>query len=125
MAGPQGSVVGDCFLPIIPTSNDERKSPAYILIPDGVSIPSLGATSEDPNPAAVLKWFTPDANWTWYVVEFDPDTRICYGLVRGFEREFSSFSLTEIEQIRGALRLPVERDIYWEPRPVRECYNLP
>jgi hypothetical protein len=106
-------------------SNDHCKSPAYILIPASVPIPELGATRDESDPLAVLKWFTPDANWTWYVVEFDPASRICYGLVRGFEVELGTFSLEEIEDIRGGLGLPVERDLYWKPRPVTECFNLP
>ena len=107
---------------MIPAKN---KSPAYNLVPDNASIPRIGDTANDPDPIAVLKWFTPDGGWTWYVVEYDPESRIGYGLVRGLETECGTFSLNEIEQIRGALSLPVERDLHWKPRPVSECWELP
>ena len=64
-----------------------------------------------------VKWFTPDGGWTWYVAECDPESRICYGLVHGFEKEWGTFSLDEIKQIRGALGLPVERDLHFDPSP--------
>lgn len=57
----------------------------------------------------VVKWFTPDSNWTWYVSEFDGIDR-CFGVVRGHEAEFGYFSLREIKAVRGPLGLPVERD---------------
>ena len=67
-----------------------------------------------------VKWFTPDGGWTWYIAEYDPDSRICYGLVHGFEKEWGTFSLDEIKQIRGALGLPVERDLYIDPGPASQ-----
>ena len=29
------------------------------------------------------KFFTPDGNWTWYATEYDPETRMFFGLVVG------------------------------------------
>ena len=79
------------------------------------TIPRIGETSQQPDPTLHVKWFTADANWTWYVAEYDPDSRIAYGFVVGHEPEWGTFSLDEIVQIRGALGLPVERDLYFEP----------
>lgn len=70
---------------------------------------------------AYLKLFTPDSNWTWYVTEMDQETGECFGLVYGMERELGYFSLPEIERIRGPLGLPVERDRFFEPTPVKDC----
>ena len=39
----------------------------------------------------------------------------------GFERELGYFSLTEIEGVRGKLGLPVERDLYFEKKPLSQC----
>jgi hypothetical protein len=41
-------------------------------------------------------------------------------LVDGFERELGYFSLDELEQLRGPLGLPVERDLYWKPTLLSE-----
>lgn len=72
---------------------------------------------------APLKFFTPDANWTWYPTEFDGDD-ICFGLVAGFEVELGYFSLTELEGVRGGLSLPIERDLYYEPSELKELISL-
>ena len=72
----------------------------------------------------ILKLFTPDANWTWYAVSAskDEDTGDVqfFGLVDGLEMELGYFWLSEVEQVRGSLGLPVERDLYWEPKPLNK-----
>ena len=68
---------------------------------------------------ALVKLFTPDSSWTWHIVEWDGED-ICFGLVDGMERELGYFSLKEIESVRGPLGLPVERDLYWEPKTLEE-----
>ena len=95
--------------------------PSHDLIPDSIEIPELYATQNEDDPPAVVKLFTPDSSWTWYVVEFDPVERLCFGLVVGHDRELGYFSLDELETARGPLGLNVERDLYFEPTPVSEC----
>lgn len=81
----------------------------------------------------VLKFFTPDANWTWYVSEgspvdadgyFDTDKPkvdwLFFGLVDGQYPELGYFSLSELMSIRGSLGLPVERDRYFDPISLEE-----
>lgn len=68
---------------------------------------------------APVKFFTPDANWTWYASEYDGEDTF-FGLVSGFELELGYFSLTELDGVRGALGLPVERDLYFTPQPLRD-----
>jgi len=63
---------------------------------------------------AMVKFFTPDSNWTWYASEFDGED-IFFGLVIGFEIELGYFSLSELEEIRGPLGLQIERDFYYQP----------
>jgi hypothetical protein len=81
---------------------------------------SLPTRNESDDAQAVVKYFTPDADWTWYATEYDPESRLFFGLVDGFERELGYFSLDELEQLRGPLGLPVERDLYWKPTPLSE-----
>ena len=68
----------------------------------------------------IAKFFTPDSSWTWWATEYDPETRECFGLVQGHEVEWGYFSLDELAEARGALGLPVERDLHWRERPVGE-----
>ena len=68
---------------------------------------------------ALVKFFTPDSNWTWYGSEFNGED-IFFGLVIGFEAEFGYFSLSELESVKGPLGLPIERDLHFQPKSLRE-----
>ncbi len=70
---------------------------------------------------AYVKLFTPDAQFTRYVTEMDPETGDCFGLVVGMERELGYFNLNEIAKIRGRFGLPVERDRWFDPKPLNQC----
>ena len=79
----------------------------------GVLLP-LYSTQDDDNPLALVKFFTPWTNWTWYPIEFDGEDTF-FGLVDGLEVELGYFSLSELESLRGPGGLKVERDLYFEP----------
>jgi hypothetical protein len=84
------------------------------------SLPPLGGTEDEGLDAlARVKFFTPDAGWTWYAAEFD-GIDLFFGLAVGLEPELGSFSLSELAQVRGKLGLPVERDRWFTPTPLRE-----
>jgi DUF2958 family protein len=68
---------------------------------------------------AIVKFFTPDSSWTWYASEFDGDD-LFFGLAVGVEPELGYFSLSELQTVRGKLGLPVERDRFFKPTPLRE-----
>ena len=75
------------------------------------------------------KFFTPDSSWTWFATEGEPITDenggevdfLFFGLVYGLEKEYGYFSLKELESVRGPLGLAIERDMFFTPRPLREC----
>ena len=90
------------------------------LIPQTLlsNIPDLYATEGSLNPICHVKLFTPDSNWTWYIIEFSKaDTNTCYGYVQGIESELSYFTLEELETVHGPLGLAIERDMSFEPTP--------
>ncbi len=75
---------------------------------------------------AHLKLFTPDAGWTWSVTEGEPaeGTWELFGkVVSPFvpDGELGYFWLAELESVRGPLGLPIERDLHFEARPLRDC----
>lgn len=93
------------------------------LIPDDIitTIPDLYNTEDEKDPLCHIKLFTPDANWTWYITELSlEDNDTCFAYVIGLENELGYFSLSEIEAIRGQLRLPVERDFGFTPTKLSE-----
>ena len=74
------------------------------------------------------KYFTPSSNWTWLCTEGEPilsesgaevDFKF-FGLVFGHEREFGYFLLSELEEVRGPMGLPIERDLYFKPKTLEE-----
>jgi hypothetical protein len=69
---------------------------------------------------AVVKFFTPWSNWTWYAAEYDTATRTFWGLVDGFDKEYGCFSVDELERVRGPHGLRIERDLYFDPTPLKE-----
>ena len=72
---------------------------------------------------AIVKFFTPDAGWSWYASEFDGED-LFFGLVAGLAVELGYFSLSELEEVRGPLGLPIERDLYYQPKTLQELKNL-
>ena len=79
-------------------------------------LPSLYAQDDKSGKAIVhVKFFTPDANWTWYATEFDGEDTF-FGLVDGHCKELGYFSLSELQSVKGVLGLPIERDLYWQPK---------
>lgn len=94
------------------------------LIPKNHTIPLLYATEDEKNPLCHIKLFMPDANWTWYIIEIDEDNELCFGYVVGLENELGYFCISELESIRGALNLPVERDLGFTPTLLSDVKDL-
>ena len=93
----------------------------FELLPDKVrrKLPPIYSQEEVTDPVVWVKYFTPDSNWTWYATEFDGEDQF-FGLVEGIEAELGYFSLHQLWKLRGQLGLPVERDIYFKPKPLSE-----
>ena len=83
-------------------------------IPD--TIPPLYANDGVDDPDAVVakvKLFSSYNGWRWYITEWDPETGLCFGLVKGFETELGYFNLTELAEVTMFGSVPaVERDLY-------------
>ena len=86
-------------------------------------LPPMYSTDGDDTRKVVVKYFTPDSNWTWYVFEGekteDGDYEF-YGLVDGFEKALGYFTLGELEGARGPMGLPIERDLYYTGETYKE-----
>ena len=85
------------------------------LILDSDNIPPLYASEEIADPMCIVKLFTPDSSWSWYIIEIDADKELCFGYVKGLESELGYFNMSELESIKGALGLSVERDTHFTP----------
>ena len=102
------------------------------LLPQEIreQLPPLYAQDGKGGKAVVyVKYFTPSSNWTWLCTEGEPilDESGTYeinfkffGLVFGHEKEFGYFLLSELEEVRGPLGLPIERDLWFKPKTLAE-----
>lgn len=95
------------------------KKPCYRYVRPSDNLPNLGDTAEELDPLLKVKLFDPTGSWTWYLAEFDGGD-VAFGLVEGFETELGNFSLRELGAVRGAMGLPIERDLHWTPKRLSE-----
>ena len=77
-------------------------------------------------PVAIVKYFDPTGSWTWYVAEGekqDDGDWLFWGAVDGFEFEYGYFRLSELisckQDLSGLRALPIERDLYFDPVPLK------
>ena len=96
---------------------------AHKLLTEAIKrrLPPLYSQEHTPDPIVRVKFFTPDSSWTWFATEYDPEERRFFGLVDGQEQEWGYFSLDELEEARGPLGLPIERDMYFGEKPMSEA----
>ena len=102
----------------------QRAKRRHLLLTQEImdTLPPLYNSEKHPEKEAIamVKFFSPYSQWTWYAIEFDGvDT--FWGLVDGFEMEYGYFSYSELEAVSVFGGVPaVERDCHWSPRPVKE-----
>lgn len=93
-----------------------QKRPCYRYIRESDDLPPIGSQAG----IAKVKLFDPTGSWTWYISEYDPETREAFGLVDGFEKELGYISMAELVDSRGRFGLPLERDLHWQPQTLEE-----
>ena len=82
----------------------------------------LGADFE--GQKVVAKFFNPTGSWTWYLMNQDPaDPDYLWGIVRGYEIEIGSFSLSELQTFKGRWGLGIERDTSFKSIPAAEVWQ--
>ena len=83
------------------------------------SIPNLYETEDQNDPLCHIKLFTPDSDFTWYIIEYSKsDSNTCYGYIIGLDNELGYFTLKELESVRGSLGLPIEIDSSFTATPL-------
>ena len=102
----------------------QRAKRKHLLVTKEIrdTLPPLYNSEKHPEKEAIamVKFFSPYSQWTWYAIEFDGEDTF-FGLVDGFEMEYGYFSYSELEAVTVFGGVPaVERDCHWSPRPVKE-----
>jgi len=77
---------------------------------------TIGDQSEESDPLVIAAFFNPCARGVWFATEYNPDTNHCFGYVSGLfpgGDEWGYFSITELESLRLAFGLRIERNIHF------------
>lgn len=71
-----------------------------------VGLPKLYDTEKTKvgNKIVCIRYHEINSGWEWYLMEYNPDTKIAFGYVNGFDSEFGYFSIEEMEQIDTIIR---------------------
>jgi hypothetical protein len=70
---------------------------------------------------AYAKFFNPCGAGTWYMTEYNPEDGTAFGKVILQDEELGYFSIPELESVRVWGGLFIERDIYFTPKPLKDC----
>lgn len=81
----------------------------------------IGDQLNESNPIVIAKLFNPCGGGTWYLTEYDPETKIAFGYVTGLaENEWGSISIQEMEELELPFGLKIERDLYFKEKTFKD-----
>lgn len=67
----------------------------------------------------IAKYFHPFSHMTWYMTEYDPETKMFFGFV--YSGQDSEWGYTALSDLEGKIKgLPFERDKYIEEQPLKQ-----
>ena len=81
------------------------------------------AKGDNMQQKVVAKFFDPMSRWTWYLMNKDPESDYCWGIVDGNALEIGSFGLNELQEYTGHFGLGIERDTMFEPVKAIEIWD--
>lgn len=84
----------------------------------------VGDQQDVNNPIVVAVFFNPAGSGYWFATEYDPETELFFGCVsihNDWNDEFGYISLAEIRDTVLPFGLRIERDMYFEPKPLTEA----
>ena len=90
-------------------------------------LPVLYSQENVADPVCSLKCFTPDSSFTWFILEGSEQEDgdwLFFSKVSSHlcpDGELGYVLLSQLEEVRGSLGLPVERDLYWQAKPISQC----
>jgi hypothetical protein len=102
-----------------------QKRPAYRYVRKADHMPTFAELPDEENFKGIIckiKLFDPTGSGTWYLASVDQDEDgnfIAYGVADlGHGPEAGDIWLNELVDHRGLMGLPIERDLYWSPKPM-------
>jgi len=83
----------------------------------------IGSQEGVKDPIIIAKFFNPTGIGYWFAYEYNPKEKIFFGYVSLFgdyNDELGYFSLAELETFKGKFGLGIERDLYFNEKPLSE-----
>lgn len=85
-------------------------------------LPPLYSQDKVKDPIVQAVFFNPTGSGYWLATEFDgEDTFFGFAEIHAGCGELGYFSLSELESIRVRGGLKIERDAWWDPKPLSEA----
>ena len=87
----------------------------------------IGTQENTKDPIVVAKFFNPTGMGTWYATAYYPEEKIFFGYVSIFgdvNDEWGSFSLEELESLRGPFGVGIDRDLYCKEQKISK-FEIP
>ena len=78
----------------------------------------------DMSQKVVAKFFDPVGSFTWYLMNKDPESGYCWGIVDGMAVEMGSFMIEELEEHTGHFGLGIERDTSFDPVEANTIWKM-
>ena len=63
-------------------------------------------------------------NSDWWILEYDPNDRLFYGIAKIFEYELGYISFDEMKEVKAFGMMEVERDIHFKIKKVKDIEEL-
>ncbi len=87
---------------------------------------AIGSQNNELDPKVIAKFFLPWGATTWLATEYNAEDNICFGYVKGlvageWNDEWGTFSIDDLESVKGPLGLGIERDIHFAERPFSQA----
>ena len=76
-------------------------------------------TEKEKTGLALVKYF--GGSGTWWVSEYDPEIDLFFGKAEIHFKEYGYTQRRELRETRFSRFLWIERDFWFEPRPLEEC----
>ena len=113
----------------VDTTPDRVRKHKLVTEEIAANIPAMGELSEGEDVdfgsvVPAVKLFSPILGWDWYVIEWDAETGVCFGLVHGLSQDFGTFDLGDLaSQTMGGIPV-VEREVDWPGQTIRELQEM-
>ncbi len=102
-----------------------HKNPQSLITPElEARFKEVGCQKHIKDPLVIARFFNPCGSGTWYATGYYPDEKIFFGyasIFRDHNDEWGYFSLQELENTKLRFGLSIERDLYFQEKPISEC----